>query len=254
MVRGVIFDFFGTLTDGRYELQRSALYRQVALALAVPEESFLRVMRESFDRRMAGAFGSPRETLVAMCAMLGALPGAEALDAALALRLSIERHLATPRAEAVPVLRALRSRGMPVGMISDCGPETAVIWPDHPCAEFIAATVFSFAEGRRKPDPILYRLAASHLGLPPQACLYVGDGGSRELSGARDVGMRVVKLAAPGEDWQEELRYDPEESWEGATVTSLLKIPPLLDRILAGPESDPASHAKQAAHENRGIF
>jgi putative hydrolase of the HAD superfamily len=230
--RGVIFDFFGTLTDGRYELERAALYQQLALELAVPQHGFLQAMRESFDARATGFFGTPRETLLGICSMLGASPGAEALDKALMLRISIERRMATPRPESVLVLRSLRRRGVPVGMISDCGAETTAVWPDHPCADLIIAPVFSCVVGRRKPDPNLYRLAASRLGLEPDACLYVGDGGSRELSGARNVGMRAVKLSAPGENWKEELRFDAEDRWDGATITNLVEILPLLEQSL----------------------
>jgi putative hydrolase of the HAD superfamily len=53
-------------------------------------------------------------------------------------------------------------------------------------------TVFSCDAGILKPDPRIYRLATDGLGLPPEQCLYVGDGGHRELRGAREAGLATA--------------------------------------------------------------
>jgi len=45
----------------------------------------------------------------------------------------------------------------------------------------------------------MYRLACTGLAVTPAECLYVGDGGSGELTGAAAVGMRPVLLA--DDDW-----------------------------------------------------
>ncbi len=43
----------------------------------------------------------------------------------------------------------------------------------------------------------MYETACAHLGVDPGECLYVGDGGSQELSGATAVGMTAFRLTAP---------------------------------------------------------
>ena len=43
-----------------------------------------------------------------------------------------------------------------------------------------------------KPDPEIYLLSLSRLGVTPSDALFVGDGGSRELEGAKAVGMKTV--------------------------------------------------------------
>lgn len=40
-----------------------------------------------------------------------------------------------------------------------------------------------------KPDPAIYLLACRRLGVAPEDCVFVGDGGDRELEGAAAVGM-----------------------------------------------------------------
>ena len=55
-----------------------------------------------------------------------------------------------------------------------------------------------------KPDPEIYRRAMQALNVTPQECLYVGDGGSHELTGARDLGMQAVQCT-----WFSQLAYEP---------------------------------------------
>ena len=43
-----------------------------------------------------------------------------------------------------------------------------------------------------KPDIHIYELAMRRLGVPPEICLFVGDGGSDELYGAKSAGMKTV--------------------------------------------------------------
>ena len=101
------------------------------------------------------------------------------------------------RADAVPVLAALRQRGLRTGVISDCTHELPAFLPQLAVAPLLDVRVFSVQVGRCKPDPALYLAACQRLGLAPGDCLYVGDGGSQELTGAERAGMTAVRLAAP---------------------------------------------------------
>jgi len=51
--------------------------------------------------------------------------------------------------------------------------------------------------GIAKPDPALFALAATRLGLSPDAILHVGDSWERDVVPARAVGMRAAWLARP---------------------------------------------------------
>ena len=52
--------------------------------------------------------------------------------------------------------------------------------------------VQSAEEGLRKPDPAIYELAISRLGVPASACIFVDDIG-RNLKPAQALGMRTIK-------------------------------------------------------------
>ena len=45
----------------------------------------------------------------------------------------------------------------------------------------------------KKPDSCIYREAAKRLCVDPEECIFVGDGGSNELTGAREAGMKAIQ-------------------------------------------------------------
>jgi putative hydrolase of the HAD superfamily len=57
----------------------------------------------------------------------------------------------------------------------------------------------------------------------PAACLFVGDGGSRELSGATAVGMEAVLIRTPEDRGDDAFRRDAEE-WDGTRVAALQEV------------------------------
>jgi putative hydrolase of the HAD superfamily len=150
---------------------------------------------------------------------LGAEPSPQALEAAAALRLTHERRFGTPRPDAEPLLRALRERGLRIGVVSDCSAELPTYFAELPIAPYVDAPVFSSVTGHRKPAPENYLACCAALGVEPAECLYVGDGGSNELAGARAVGMRAVFLDVAAEAGSPV--YERHASWDGESVSSL---------------------------------
>ena len=77
--------------------------------------------------------------------------------------------------------------------------------------------------GMKKPDPQIYLLVCEKLGVNPEDCVYVGDGGSNELTGAAGVGMYPVMIQDPGEDEDTHV-VDKEKSWNGPVISTLNEI------------------------------
>jgi putative hydrolase of the HAD superfamily len=191
-MKAVVFDFFGTLTDPSAEAGRLASFAATARALGVPPDAFGTTMAGTFGERATGAFGDTRSTLRAMALRCGVSPTPAALDEATAVQLAGSAAVRAPRPGALTVLATLRRRGLRLGLISDCSSELPESWPATPFAPLLDAAVFSWREGYRKPDQRLYATVAGRLGVAPQECWYVGDGGSREHRGAATAGMRPV--------------------------------------------------------------
>src|SRR5206468_8073197 len=93
-------------------------------------------------------------------------------------------------------------------------------------APLVDAPVFSFVLGVKKPAAEIFLACCTQLGVEPADCLYVGDGGSNELVGARAVGMRAVHLSVPGEGGG--VVYGRHAAWDGEVVSSLADVPGLL--------------------------
>lgn len=85
---------------------------------------------------------------------------------------------------------------MKIGLISDCSCEIPLHWGSTPFAPLIDCPIFSCSVGLKKPDPQIYSLACEHLAIQPHECLYVGDGSSREFTGAAQSGMYPVCVQA----------------------------------------------------------
>jgi len=214
--RAVLFDFFGTLTCA---VRRGPLHATVARSLGCDPAALATILDRSFLDRSRGTFGDAAETLRWVCAQVGAWPRPDQLRDALAARVAAIRADTVLRAAAVPTLRALRRRDVRTAVVSDCGYELPAFLPQLPVGPLLDEQIYSVHVGQRKPHPQMYLAACERLRVAPRECLYVGDGGSHELSGARDVGMTAVRLAAP--DLAAHLVFDVDAAWTGPTITSL---------------------------------
>ncbi|MET9394562.1 HAD-IA family hydrolase [Streptomyces sp. NPDC006624] len=102
-----------------------------------------------------------------------------------------------PYPDTAPTLRALRSRGLRVAVVSDFAWDLRVHLAHHGLDGLIDACVISCEQGREKPDPQLFFKACADLGSDPRATLMVGDNPVRD-GGATACGLRTYIL--PAED------------------------------------------------------
>jgi putative hydrolase of the HAD superfamily len=231
--RAVLFDFFGTLTRA---VRQGPAHRRMALRLGCDPEEWLALMAKTFYLRAGGGLGDPTTVLRFLARHLGADPSDRVLRRVRAERIGAVAIDGPLRPQAVPVLRALRRRGLCTAVISDCWYELPAFLPRLPIHQLLDACVFSVEVGRCKPDPAMYLTACERLDVRPHECLYIGDGGSRELTGAQAVGMAAVRLAAP--DLAEHLSFAPDEEFSGPSVASLGDLLPLLDGLRVGSDGD----------------
>lgn len=224
-VRAVVFDYFGTLTPSVLTIITAAEQQALGTALGLDPDALDAAWHSSFVERSTGKLGDIEDTMRTLAAGLGGTPTDAGVAEAARIRATAYRRSAVPRTDTVAVLTALRARGLKLAVVSDCSLELVTMWPDLPVADLVDATVFSALVGRRKPDPQMYRLACERLAVSPGECVYVGDGGSGELTGAAKYGMRAVLIA--DEQWSVGHRYDADD-WQGERITALTEVPTLL--------------------------
>ena len=59
--------------------------------------------------------------------------------------------------------------------------------------EYFDQIVLSYEVNLQKPDVRIYQKAAGLLGVAAEECVFVGDGGSKELEGAKAAGMKAIQ-------------------------------------------------------------
>jgi putative hydrolase of the HAD superfamily len=225
-IRAVVFDLFGTLV---YEFPRAdwdAWLDTAAAVLEADRDAFHAAWTATAVDRQTGRLGDIEENLRTVAARAGAWPSESQFAEALEARAEVYRKWFVPRPGAEEVLARLRDDGYPLALVSMCAPDTPAMWRASPLAGTVDVEVFSCEVALRKPDAAIYLRACKGLRAEPPACLYVGDGSYRELSGAAAVGMRPVLIRDPDVS-AEMLNPDPDD-WSGETIASLLEIPPLL--------------------------
>jgi putative hydrolase of the HAD superfamily len=226
--RAVVFDFFGTLTRS---VQRGPQHAAIARTLGCDPEIVRGVLDRTFHSRARGTFGSAEATLRWVTEQAGGRPRTAQLRAAIPARIDALRADTQLRADAVSALTAIRNRGLRTALISDCTHELPAFLPSLPVAPLLDVRIYSVELGVCKPDPAIYLAACDRLGVAPEECVYVGDGGSRELSGAAAVGMTAVRLDAP--DLADHLVFDRDTTFAGPSVGSLTALLTLIDRTPA---------------------
>ena len=222
----VVFDFYGTLTPSTPDDVWAEHAARSADPIGIEPDAWRAALDRSFPDRATGRLGDLPATFRILALRLGVVPPEEDLMAACAARLASQRELFVLRPEAADTLAKLRERRIRTGVLSDCTVELETSWPELPLAGMVDARVLSCEEGRRKPDPELFRLIAERLGVKPEDCLYVGDGGGHELTGASGVGMHAYQLKAA--DWAENNAHSREDDWAGPTLDSLGDVLSLL--------------------------
>jgi len=220
--RAVIFDLFGTLGYNFSVRGYEDTLARMADILSLPADDFKRAWFETSRERNTGTSQNCRGDIELICRRLDIPGDEEQIELAIDARLDYIRTVMTPQPGAIETLKSLREEGYKTALISDCTHEIPIIWPETPFAPLMDVTIFSCSVGLRKPDPRIYELATSQLNVRPEQCLYVGDGGSQELTGALQFGMHPV-LIRLDEDSREP-HLIKREQWDGPTVSSFEDI------------------------------
>jgi putative hydrolase of the HAD superfamily len=216
--RAVLFDFFGTLVPNFLLSDHKAMLREMANAVGAPGEPFVERWLATFNERATGVFPTARENILAVCATLNVRPTEEQCAEAVRLRLEFEKRHIVPQPAALSTLGAVKALGLKTCVVSDCSPELPQLWKETPFAPLFDATVFSCDVGIRKPNAKIYLEACRRLGVEPAECLFIGDGGSGELTGAAAVGMHAVLIAWPAERNNTDIHRIDGQEWRGTTI------------------------------------
>ncbi len=235
-VSAVIFDWGGTLTPWHtvdlhdqwrhYALAYDPTHGdEVSAALRAAEDE---AWRRSREEHRATAFD-------AIVRAAGLEPSGPAHQLGVgAYRAWWEPHtLSDP--DAAPLFRALRERGIRVGVLSN------TVWPrdDHELVfardgllDLIDGAVYTSEIAHTKPHPEAFRAAMAAVGVDlPEHCVFVGDRLFDDIHGARSAGMRAIHVPHSEIPAVQRGHTDGEPD---AVVQRLADILPLVDAWRSG--------------------
>ncbi len=222
----VIFDLFGTLVGNFSSQGYNDALVQMASALSLPSDDFKQTWFATSKGRSTVPSQNCATDVEYICRELGVLPDKNQIQFAVQSRLDYIRHVMMPQPGAIETLSCLKAEGYKTGLLSNCSHEIPVVWTETPFTSLIDVAVFSCSVGMRKPDPCIYQLTAERLKVRPEECIFVGDGGSEELTGALNAGMYPVLIRPDGDSTEPHLMK--REQWSGPTISSLTDVLALL--------------------------
>ena len=194
-IKAVFFDFDDTLDnrDAAFRVGLSAFLRYYYPSLT--EEEIL-ARREEMFYFQRGHYGQIIYYRDMLSHFLEVWPPEVSTDVSAAWHRMIGAfaQAGQPHPDVYDTLTALRKRGYLVGIITNGSAYTQGKKID--CTDLRLYTdlvVLAGEEGIQKPDPRLFRMAAARLGVPPTACVFVGDHPQNDLEGARAAGFTPIR-------------------------------------------------------------
>ncbi|MDN3955068.1 HAD family hydrolase [Sporolactobacillus laevolacticus] len=104
----------------------------------------------------------------------------------------MKRSLINVNPTILDVLSDLKKSRKRLCLISNADVIDAMYWDQSPLSRFFDYAVFSYEVGYLKPETEIYRIALERMNARPEECIFIGDGGSDELSGAKEAGIRTI--------------------------------------------------------------
>ncbi len=192
MIKAVIFDMYETLIT-QYE---TPLYfsKELAEDLGMEVEAFRKVWFATDYERTVGK----RE----FSEVLTEIAKAEGIYTKEKITYMLEKtkmqkkdcflHL---HKEILPMLSDLKKEGFKVALISNCYVEEAAVIRESVLFPYFDVAMLSCEVGVCKPEKEIFTMCMDALGVKESECLYVGDGGSRELEVTKTLGLHPVQAA-----------------------------------------------------------
>ena len=190
MIKAIYFDLFYTLIIPTYEKEINEFS---ILNLSTDEWEKYAENEMLYRERALGLVKTETEIIDKIIALVPYKVSATQKEKVLYAREDRMRNaLQNVPKEILDILQALKSRDIKIGLISNADIIDCKYWSQSLLFRYFDDAVFSCNVGLLKPDKQIYELAMQRLNVFPEQCLFVGDGGSNELYGAKSAGMGTV--------------------------------------------------------------
>jgi putative hydrolase of the HAD superfamily len=188
----VLFDLFHTLTSIESVTKWGRPTHEI---LGVTREAWLEELFENSRDRLIGKVRDPIEMITVMAHALDPeIPHETIREATENRTRRFENALTGIPGTSRDALAKLKADGKKLGLVSNADAMEAAAWDRSPVAGLFDCALFSCDVGYAKPEPEIYEMCLDELEVASSGAVFVGDGGSNELKGARAVGLTTVMM------------------------------------------------------------
>ena len=209
MIRGVFFDFYGTLVGWQPagpQIQTTAAAAEgvsVDSAAVGRAYSIANAYLDSENARSLIASRNAAERDATLSEYERRLLSAAGVEVGIAVAGRIWQRVndapkeLVPFAEARTALEAVRAAGLSTGVISNMGKELPSIVDGMRLGHLVDVVVSSGQVGVGKPHAPIFEAALRQAGLAASEAVHVGDSYGGDVVGAQGVGMYAILVAGP---------------------------------------------------------
>ncbi len=231
-MKAILFDLFGTLVPNLPSATWETCSDAIASTLDIDPILYRQLSHNRFKDRMTGKVADGDNQFDSILEEARAETSREARREAARLNRELLGKILVAKPETLETLDEIQSRGLKLGLITDCSTSAPELLDETPLGKYFEARSISAYLGVRKPDSKMYHHCIDLLGVAASDCIYVGDGNSEELVGARRCGMTTVWVDNLEEQhWHE--RFVPDGDH---TVNFLTELLPIIDSYQKGNE------------------
>jgi FMN phosphatase YigB (HAD superfamily) len=190
--KAVIFDLYETLitefSNGRRKVTRTN--RDYERLIGLPYVEFQQQWNDRQEMRMTGAYPDYFSVMNDIISKNNLVCEQHVLEDLYNVRVNEKSvPFADIAHDIIELLDGLKQRDIKLALISNCTEEEVSAWAGSKLPPYFDQVIFSYQVRYAKPDPKIYQLACSRLGVKAEQCIFVGDGGSQELDGASKAGI-----------------------------------------------------------------
>lgn len=190
--KAILFDLFHTLTS--IETTHDIRPMETHEILNIDYDAWIQKFRAFTDRRSRGDHENIDDELMRIIQSIDTTIPPELMKRAMQTRRDkFKRSLTHCGSDTIAALDTIKKTKR-IGLVSNADKMEIEAWDTTELAKRFEAAVFSCHCGYVKPEPEIYLTACRALGVSPEDCVFVGDGGSDELTGAKNVGMIPVQM------------------------------------------------------------
>ena len=188
--KAILFDLFHTLVDVKSDGFQGPTTAEI---LGIPEQRWHTLVFEQSEQRLCGRVTDTVQIIEQLVALAGIAVSPETIALAASTR---ERRFAAALSRVKPhvltTLDSLRQASVLTALCSNADWPERKGWNQSPLAGRFDTTVFSCDVGCMKPQAEIYRICLERLNVQSEEALFVGDGNSNELTGAKAAGIKTV--------------------------------------------------------------